>query len=283
MSTVLTSLVNRGFLCLGITWQSCRMSIFLHGAKPSSQILPEEKRVNRDHFGTKIDKGGTFGEQMLMFLSNYESLDRDISHRLCKSPPKKASFFKIVCSPKLLPQLANIFTRINPSYPWHFASLGLSNFLTRRHIPIGFLSSFREKLAIALTVQGEMRAISNIFSFLFFSPRRKERWNEDQDKEMMECCTSIIKRTKKSTSTQKAQTNIDISPTTRFSTNQSNYNLSCICCGALFFCSGVSLCYGTWNWSVKNLDSCKTKSSTPKGCKVQSSQARLEGRKPARS
>ena len=70
--------------------QSCRMSIFLHGAKPSSQILPEEKRVNRDHFGTKIDKGGTFGEQMLMFLSNYESLDRDISHRLCKSPPKKA-------------------------------------------------------------------------------------------------------------------------------------------------------------------------------------------------
>ena len=97
--------------------QSCRMSIFLHGAKPSSQILPEEKHVNRDHFGTKIDKGGTFGEQMLMFLSNYESLDRDISHRLCKSPPKKASFFKIVCSPKLLPQLANIFTRINPSYP----------------------------------------------------------------------------------------------------------------------------------------------------------------------
>ena len=93
------------------------MSIFLHGAKPSSQILPEEKRVNRDHFGTKIDKGGTFGDQMLMFLSNYESLDRAISHRLCKSPPKKASFFKIVCSPKLLPQLANIFTRINPSYP----------------------------------------------------------------------------------------------------------------------------------------------------------------------
>ena len=54
-------------------WQSCRMSIFLHGAKPSSQILPDEKRVNRDHFGPKIDKGGTFGEQMLMFLSNYES------------------------------------------------------------------------------------------------------------------------------------------------------------------------------------------------------------------
>ena len=59
-------------------------------SKTTSQILPEEKHVNRDHFGTKIDKGGTFGEQLLMFLSNYESLDRDISHRLCKSPPKKA-------------------------------------------------------------------------------------------------------------------------------------------------------------------------------------------------
>ena len=91
--------------------QSCRMPIFLHGAKPSSQILPEE-----NHFITKIDKGDTFGEQMLMILSNYESLDRDISHRLCKSPPKKASFCKIVCSPKLLPQLANILTQIYPSY-----------------------------------------------------------------------------------------------------------------------------------------------------------------------
>ena len=28
-----------------------------------------------------------------------------------------------VYSPKLLPQLANIFTRINPSYLWHFATL----------------------------------------------------------------------------------------------------------------------------------------------------------------
>ena len=50
--------------------------IFLHGAKPSSQILPEEKRINRDNFGTKIDKGVTFGEQMLIILLNYESLDR---------------------------------------------------------------------------------------------------------------------------------------------------------------------------------------------------------------
>ena len=76
-------------LALGLSpVQSCRMSIFLHGAKPWSQILPKEKRVNRDHFGTKIDKEDTFGEQMLMILSYYESLDRDISHRLCKSPPK---------------------------------------------------------------------------------------------------------------------------------------------------------------------------------------------------
>ena len=85
--------------------QSCKMSILLHRAKPSSQILPEEKRVNRE-WGAKIDKRDTFGEQMLMILSNYESLDRDISHRLCKSLPKKASFCKIVCSPRLSPQLA---------------------------------------------------------------------------------------------------------------------------------------------------------------------------------
>ena len=95
---------NFRFLFL-LSKQSCRMSIFLHGAKPSSQILPEEKRVNRDHFGTKIDKGGTFGEQMLMFLSNYESLDRDISHRLCKSPPKKASFSKLCVLPNFYPNL----------------------------------------------------------------------------------------------------------------------------------------------------------------------------------
>ena len=56
--------------------QSCRMSIFLDGAKPSSKILPKEKRVNRDNFGTKIDKGVTFGEQMLIILLNYESFAR---------------------------------------------------------------------------------------------------------------------------------------------------------------------------------------------------------------
>ena len=85
---------------------SCRMSIFLHGAKPSSQILTEEKCVYLDNFGTKMDRVDTFGQQMI--LSNYESLDRDISHRLYKSPPKKASFCKFVCSPKLLPKLATI-------------------------------------------------------------------------------------------------------------------------------------------------------------------------------
>ena len=34
--------------------QSCKMSNILHGAKPSNQILPEEKRVNRDNVRTKI-------------------------------------------------------------------------------------------------------------------------------------------------------------------------------------------------------------------------------------
>ena len=65
--------IERNWMKVDGSRQSCRMSIFLHGAKLSSQILPEEKRINFDHFGTKIYKGDTFGEQMLMFLSNYES------------------------------------------------------------------------------------------------------------------------------------------------------------------------------------------------------------------
>ena len=32
--------------------QSCEMSILLHGAKSSNKILPQEKRVNIDNFGT---------------------------------------------------------------------------------------------------------------------------------------------------------------------------------------------------------------------------------------
>ena len=79
-------------------------------------MLPEEKLVNCDHFGTKIDKGDTFGEQMLMILPNYESLDRHFTG-CANLLQKKASYCQIVCSPKLLPQLPNIFTRIYPSYP----------------------------------------------------------------------------------------------------------------------------------------------------------------------
>ena len=86
-------------------------------------FLPKGKRLNCDHFDTNIDQYrpsdnmDTFGEQVLMILSMWDNSDREISHRLCKSPKKKAQFCKIVCPSKLLPQLANIFTRINPSYP----------------------------------------------------------------------------------------------------------------------------------------------------------------------
>ena len=58
--------------------QSYRMSIFLHGAKPSSQILPGGNRLI---FAPKLNKTGnrdTFGEQMLMILSMWDNLDRDI-------------------------------------------------------------------------------------------------------------------------------------------------------------------------------------------------------------
>ena len=53
------------------------MSINLHGAKPSNQILPEEKRVNQDSFGTKLNKTDTkdtFGEQLFIYLPNKTSL-----------------------------------------------------------------------------------------------------------------------------------------------------------------------------------------------------------------
>ena len=36
--------------------QSCEMSILLHGAKSLNYILPQEKSVNRDNFGTLIEQ-----------------------------------------------------------------------------------------------------------------------------------------------------------------------------------------------------------------------------------
>ena len=71
------------------------MSIFLHRAKPSSQILTEEKCVNLDNFGYfwKTDVDDSVKD---------ESLDRDISDRLCKSPPKKLHCAKL-CENTVLP------------------------------------------------------------------------------------------------------------------------------------------------------------------------------------
>ena len=40
------------------TNQSCEMSILLHRAKHSSQILPQETRVNNVDFDTQIDNFG---------------------------------------------------------------------------------------------------------------------------------------------------------------------------------------------------------------------------------
>ena len=36
--------------------QSCEMSIYLHWAKHSTQILPQEKRVNRDNFNSEFEQ-----------------------------------------------------------------------------------------------------------------------------------------------------------------------------------------------------------------------------------
>ena len=49
------------------------MSIILHGSKPLNQILPDEKRVNHNSFGTKLNKTNTkdtFGEQLFIYLPN---------------------------------------------------------------------------------------------------------------------------------------------------------------------------------------------------------------------
>ena len=54
-------------------YQSCKMSIFLHETKPSNQILPEEKCVNHDRFGTKLNTTNTkytFGGQLFTYLTN---------------------------------------------------------------------------------------------------------------------------------------------------------------------------------------------------------------------
>ena len=53
--------------------QCCKMTILLHGAKPSNQILPKEKRVNCESFGTtliKTKKKDIFGEQLFIYLPN---------------------------------------------------------------------------------------------------------------------------------------------------------------------------------------------------------------------
>lgn len=59
---------------------------------------------------------------MLTTLSNWASLCTDISDKLCKSSQKRLDSAKLGFLPNLLPQPANIFARICPSYPWYFAS-----------------------------------------------------------------------------------------------------------------------------------------------------------------
>ena len=57
--------------------QSCKMSILLHGAKPSNQILPQEKRVIATVLvlkWNKTDKRDDFEKQMLSTLSNLAGL-----------------------------------------------------------------------------------------------------------------------------------------------------------------------------------------------------------------
>ena len=96
--------------------QSCKMSILLHGAKSSNKILPQEKHVNCDNFGTKRipleNKCWSFCQIGLVY--------RQILCTLCKFSTKKGLIWQFCL---FLPKCPNIFTRIYPSYPWHFATL----------------------------------------------------------------------------------------------------------------------------------------------------------------
>ena len=106
------------------TNQSCEMSILLHRAKHSSQILPQETRVNNVDFDTQIDN---FGKQMLTSLSKLDSFYMKILPQLQKSSKKRLDSAKLHVLTNFLPQTANIFTQIYLPYIWHFATLKQNN------------------------------------------------------------------------------------------------------------------------------------------------------------
>ena len=76
------------------------MSILLYRAKSSNQILPREIVTILVHLFNNTKLKGWFRGQTLTILSNWDSFYMESLHKMCKSFQKKASFCKIVCSPK---------------------------------------------------------------------------------------------------------------------------------------------------------------------------------------
>ena len=104
--------------------QSCEISILLHGAKPNFTRRKTLKLRQDWHLHLKNICWPSY-QIRLVYTQN-----------LVQIFSKHAWSCQIVCSSRLLPQPVNIFTRIYPSYPWHFATL---NVLQRYFLKVKFL------------------------------------------------------------------------------------------------------------------------------------------------
>ena len=97
------------------------MSILLHGAKSLNQILLQEKRVNRDDFGTLSEekklKKDHFKGEMLTTLSNWASFYAKNLQSYVNVSKKGLIWQNCMFSKTFCPNLHMFFTRIYPSYP----------------------------------------------------------------------------------------------------------------------------------------------------------------------
>ena len=84
--------------------KTCKLQEFWHWSKLRKRIFLEN------------NCSSTYQIRLL-----FKVIHRNLTYMLYKSSPEKAWF----CQIWVFSQPANIFTRIYPSYPWHFATLGL--------------------------------------------------------------------------------------------------------------------------------------------------------------
>ena len=137
------------------------MSILLHGAKPSNQILPQEHNRRKWSFWrTTVANFITF---RLFINIIFE----------------KTAFLKIVCSPQTFYPNLPIFVHgyMYPSYPWHFATLFLhiASFLLCLSVPLQFSVHATTCLVVYLVAQANNRrtAIIDLFNNWPVAPQYK--------------------------------------------------------------------------------------------------------------